>query len=181
MKKPKRKPAKKRSDWWIRANTLSRKQQARCVCDDCGVNVIKIGEYFMLNANMWENQLGPGAWDNLCIGCIEARLGRKIWFPDMCNVPNYPWMRPISDRLRDRFRKRSQWQVAAEKRLQTEKTCARDQSGLRNLLTLEGRDLRQAGRTTRRNAALHQQRFTAPAVKPLAVADPTKFCPTRRG
>jgi hypothetical protein len=100
MKKLKR---QQRDAWWIRANTLSRKQQARCICNDCGVNVIEIGEYFMLNLDIWKNQLGLGAWDNLCIGCIEARLGRKIWLPDICNAPNFPWMRPTSDRLRDRL------------------------------------------------------------------------------
>jgi len=57
---------------------MSRREIDRHVCKDCGVNVIKIGEYCMINPALWKDKLGLGWDDNLCIGCIEKRLGRKL-------------------------------------------------------------------------------------------------------
>ena len=56
----------------------SRREIARLVCKDCGVNVAKIGEYCMIDPAIWVKRLGMKLSDNLCIGCIEARLGRKL-------------------------------------------------------------------------------------------------------
>jgi hypothetical protein len=56
---------------------LSAKELARYRCLDCGVNVVTAGEFYMLNSEIWEGQLGLGWSDNLCIGCLETRLGRK--------------------------------------------------------------------------------------------------------
>ena len=51
---------------------------ARHACLDCGVNVIEAGDYCMLSARIWRDTFGLGWEDNLCVACIEARLGRKL-------------------------------------------------------------------------------------------------------
>ena len=61
---------------------FSRKEIDRHRCIDCSINVIKAGDYCMLKPDIWENQLGLGRTDNLCIACIEKRLGRNLKFPD---------------------------------------------------------------------------------------------------
>ena len=82
---------------------LPPKELARFRCNDCGVNVVTAGEFYMLNDEIWEDQLGLGWDDNLCIGCLEARLGRKVCFADMGGFPRYPWMKPTSIRLMHRL------------------------------------------------------------------------------
>jgi hypothetical protein len=74
-------------------------------CNDCGVNVLVTGEFCMVHPDIWEDQLGLGWDDNLCIGCIEARLGRRLkgLCPDFMSFPSYPWMYPTSERLMDRY------------------------------------------------------------------------------
>ena len=86
-----------------KVDRLLAKELARQTCNECGVNVIEIGEYYMLNPDIWERQLGLGWTDNLCLGCLEARLGRKISPSDMCSFPSYPWMMPSSIRLKHRL------------------------------------------------------------------------------
>lgn len=50
-------------------------------CNDCGADVVALGDYYMADDKVWEDELGLGWNDNLCIGCLETRLGRqiKIW------------------------------------------------------------------------------------------------------
>jgi hypothetical protein len=63
---------------------------ARHVCLDCGVNVIEIGDYVMLSPRTWEGTLGLDWDDNLCIACVEKRLGRQLgWMHgDFCSLPS---------------------------------------------------------------------------------------------
>jgi hypothetical protein len=82
---------------------LPPKELARFRCNDCGVNVVTAGEFYMLKDEIWEDHLGLGWNDNLCIGCLEARLGRKVCFADMCGPTSYPWMKPMSIRLAHRL------------------------------------------------------------------------------
>jgi hypothetical protein len=72
-------------------------------CIDCGVNVVAIGEFYMLKSALWEDQLGLGLSDNLCIGCLERRLGRKISLRDLGSFPRYRWMQPLSLRMQHRI------------------------------------------------------------------------------
>ena len=44
--------------------TLSRKELARYRCNDCGVNVVTAGDFYMLQPKIWEDQL-------------RTRLGRQ--------------------------------------------------------------------------------------------------------
>jgi hypothetical protein len=62
----------------IRGYKFSQKEIARHRCIDCGVNVIKIGDYCMLSSAIWRDRFGLGWSDNLCVGCIEQRLGRPL-------------------------------------------------------------------------------------------------------
>jgi hypothetical protein len=62
-----------------------------CICNDCGVDCVKIGEYYMAGPELWTDQLGLGFDDNLCIGCLEKRLGRRMTLRDLCRWPNSPW------------------------------------------------------------------------------------------
>jgi hypothetical protein len=82
---------------------LTPEELARYACNDCGANVVTAGEFYMLRNEIWEDQLGLGWSDNLCVGCLETRLGREISMADCCTFPNYPWMQPTSDRLRRRL------------------------------------------------------------------------------
>lgn len=76
------------------------RKPARCECDDCGFDVVSGGEYFTVKSEIWNGQLGLGLNDNLCVGCLERRLGRKISFTDTLNIQN---VGSISDRLADRL------------------------------------------------------------------------------
>ena len=46
-------------------------------CMDCDVNTQEIGEFYMVDWELWE-QAVPGGKGMLCIGCLEARLGRRL-------------------------------------------------------------------------------------------------------
>jgi hypothetical protein len=51
-------------------------------CNDCGVDVLASGDWYMATPELWERRLGLGWNDNLCIACLEKRLGRAVRFPD---------------------------------------------------------------------------------------------------
>jgi hypothetical protein len=72
-------------------------------CDVCRVNLLEIGEYYMLKDNLWQDQLGLGWNSNLCIGCLESRLGRTINFDDLIIFRRLSWMKPDSIRLTQRM------------------------------------------------------------------------------
>lgn len=46
-------------------------------CLDCGINTDAIDEYYMLRDEVWE-RANPDVDGNLCIGCVELRLGRTL-------------------------------------------------------------------------------------------------------
>jgi hypothetical protein len=58
----------------MKAREMTRKikPSARETCNDCGANVVEIGEYYMLSSRIWQRELGLGWHDNLCIGCLET-------------------------------------------------------------------------------------------------------------
>ena len=53
---------------------------------DCRVNTLHINEYYMVQNEIWRAAVpsGPGM---LCIGCLEARLGRLLVKEDFTDVP----------------------------------------------------------------------------------------------
>lgn len=67
-------------------------------CVDCGVHTGDIDEYYMVHDYVWPIDRGM-----LCIGCLEARIGRQLTFHDFQLVPGHTvWKR--SERLADRMR-----------------------------------------------------------------------------
>jgi hypothetical protein len=51
------------------------------LCNDCGVDVLKTGDWYLAHPKAWEDQLGLSCNDNLCIGCLDKRLGRGSDLP----------------------------------------------------------------------------------------------------
>jgi hypothetical protein len=71
-------------------------------CADCGVNTCWLGESYMVCNNVW-NQAWVGYAPQtrterrfLCVGCFEARIGRRLaakdFRPVLVNDPNDPQM-----------------------------------------------------------------------------------------
>jgi hypothetical protein len=40
--------------------------------------VLRTGNWYMATPKLWGKKLGLGWNDNLCIACLEKRLGRKV-------------------------------------------------------------------------------------------------------
>ena len=91
------------------------RRKAVAPCHDCGTDTLscKAGvptEYYMVHPEVW-SAAGMPAHGYLCIGCLEARLGRQLHRHDFPRAPindlNYYrpekawWHR--SERLRDRL------------------------------------------------------------------------------
>lgn len=78
-------------------------------CIDCGVCTGCEKEYYMLSKELWLKAKGDGdATGMLCIGCLEARLGRELVRDDFpAHIPlNTMLCHPRSPRLRARLRAR---------------------------------------------------------------------------
>jgi hypothetical protein len=54
------------------------KKFRRYPCNDCRRDCARIGHWYMAETNLWEKQLGLGWKDNLCLDCLEKRLGRPL-------------------------------------------------------------------------------------------------------
>ena len=63
----------------------------RFCCQDCGHDTKLIRERYMVRESIWESAIwerGPATM--LCVGCLEARLGRRLGHEDFINCPlNY--------------------------------------------------------------------------------------------
>jgi hypothetical protein len=103
---------------------------AKWRCDDCGDNFVKRGDFCMIDSCIWEEKLGLSWTDNLCIPCIERRLGRKLrprdFRPGQPIVKGYPFspilqqrsgyfqmMLGIDELERQKFRRRRKRKRAA--------------------------------------------------------------------
>jgi hypothetical protein len=71
-------------------------------CNDCGINVIERGDFCMLQHEIWDDQFGLGLYDNLCLACIETRLGRPLTEHDCICFPRV-FGYPTSPALAERF------------------------------------------------------------------------------
>lgn len=56
-------------------------------CGDCGTDTIAGREFYMVTDALWERAQAAGAVDLLCIGCLEARLGRRLHAADFNEAP----------------------------------------------------------------------------------------------
>lgn len=94
--------------WYARAakNKYPGSSSPRCV--DCGWDTQQPGrsEYYMVEHEVWE-AAGMPRWlgGQMCIGCLEKRIGRKLTRADFMDVPlNDPDGFPgRSRRLQDRL------------------------------------------------------------------------------
>lgn len=62
------------------------------LCNDCGVDVLETGDWYLAPSEIWEKTLGFGWNDNLCLACLERRLGRPLigGFGDCTPASSYP-------------------------------------------------------------------------------------------
>lgn len=77
-------------------------------CADCGTDTDPLSpdsaEYYMIHDKLWR-KAGMGKLGYLCIGCLEARLGRRLRPKDFTSAPvNSPDWPRHSERLRSRLR-----------------------------------------------------------------------------
>ncbi len=87
----------------VAMSKLSKQVLARYRCNDCGVNVVEIGDWYMATPKIWRQQLGLGWDDNLCIACLEQRLGRRVGRADIGPAASMHFVDDISDQLADRL------------------------------------------------------------------------------
>jgi hypothetical protein len=73
-------------------------------CVDCSVCTMALGEDYVVNDDIWQQVGMSERGGMLCIGCLEDRLGRKLWGCDFTEAPiNDPNHFPKSTRLRARL------------------------------------------------------------------------------
>lgn len=75
-------------------------------CYDCDIDTLEIGEYYMVDDHVWVTLASMDENDGmLCIGCLEARIGRTLNNDDFTDAPvNHPTFLPNqSSRLTDRL------------------------------------------------------------------------------
>jgi hypothetical protein len=82
-------------------------------CADCGVGTLRLGEWYMVNDDVWEQ-----AWEGrrkswhgrvpgqeiLCIGCLENRIGRTLVAGDF--IPDVPANDPNKSNMSECLRER---------------------------------------------------------------------------
>ena len=72
-------------------------------CRDCGVNTYDLGEYYMVNNDLWA-QLAPQKLAGLlCVGCLENRIGRELVAADFTDARINSDAHRRSARLRNRL------------------------------------------------------------------------------
>jgi len=72
------------------------------VCLDCNVNTMDINEYYTVTDEVWLSA-HPEDKGMLCIGCLEARLGRDLTCTDFPRYPINIGAFEQSVRLKDRI------------------------------------------------------------------------------
>jgi hypothetical protein len=94
--------------------TIKCKQLPKYLCKDCGVDVIAIGDWYMAKSEIWK-ALGLGWSDNLCLACLERRLGRPLkpgWPGSDVGLAStyFTGQPPLSDRLKALWGKALLWE-----------------------------------------------------------------------
>lgn len=73
-------------------------------CVDCRVDTDALDEYYMVHDELWEAAGVPRDGGMLCVGCLEARLGRRLEARDFTGAPvNDPGEYHMSPRLLSRL------------------------------------------------------------------------------
>lgn len=73
---------------------------AQFFCDDCGRNTFD--EYFMIQDELWDSVAPHDIF--LCVGCLEARLERRLALEDFKDAPCNQFYEDCSPRLLDRLK-----------------------------------------------------------------------------
>jgi hypothetical protein len=71
-------------------------------CAACEVNTLHIKEYYMVHDEIWKT-VWPANRGMLCIGCVEARLGRALTAKDFTDAPVNTGYFDYSERLAARL------------------------------------------------------------------------------
>ena len=75
----------------------------RRLCAGCSIDTMEIGEYYMVRDDVWREAMPTGR-GYLCIGCLEALLGRDLRPADFTDCPlNHDNHNDGSFRLRRRL------------------------------------------------------------------------------
>ena len=76
---------------------------SRFLCLDCGIDTGKAGEFYVLRDDVWLS-VNDSAIGMLCVGCLEARLGRELQADDFtASYVNAVWFGVKSMRLLTRL------------------------------------------------------------------------------
>lgn len=79
------------------------KSKTKWNCVDCGDNT-QLEHYFVRNS-VWFEEAGMEEEGMLCVGCLEARIGRRLEGSDFTDAHiNDPRTHPMSMRLLSRLR-----------------------------------------------------------------------------
>lgn len=74
------------------------------LCLDCGVDTNEIHEYYMVDDDLWL-KMNPGDFGDLCVGCLEMRMGRTLMRSDFTDdLINKLGTFTQSTRLQDRLK-----------------------------------------------------------------------------
>ncbi len=65
---------------------MAKVKRGKFLCLDCGWDVRKTGEYYMLRDALWK-RINPADDGMLCIACAEKRLGRQLKPSDFTDAP----------------------------------------------------------------------------------------------
>lgn len=75
----------------------------RFICLDCGKDTGRMHEHYFIHTWLWIRAVPTGD-GMLCVGCLEARIGRRLTGIDFPPVTvNSPYYEPKSARLMSRL------------------------------------------------------------------------------
>jgi hypothetical protein len=75
------------------------------LCNDCGIDVWKAGDWYMAQPEVWKG-LGLKWHDNLCLACLDRRLGFKAICTTHIYPASPPWPKSSPELLK---RLRAKW------------------------------------------------------------------------
>jgi hypothetical protein len=73
-------------------------------CTDCALNIDEIAECYMVKDHVWRRAMPTEhGREQLCIGCLETRIGRTLMAYDFTLAPINTAPGPRSERLQKRL------------------------------------------------------------------------------